>query len=804
MNKKSKIRWSNAIGLEDIPAAERLRPYQVRAVAQCAYALKHESARTCLVAPPGAGKTRCAFHIAALMDRPIEVRVPTRALVNQWQTRSQVYFLDAFGRNPPQINVSTYAAKEPFESGALIILDEAHHLVASWGKEILDTLTGAHKVLGLTGTPPYGNRGWNTFTELVGDSPIEILAPPLVRDGHLAPYLDLVWPVLSSPDEVPALWDLDQKLTQLERKHQTHIHRWSKKRLEEDLEELTEQRFVNNERLLISLCRYHFREKIEIPLDLPRDPEFFMPMTLHDRAILLWNYGEHIEDVRRTVLETGFRSIKRGFVRMEDIAQRNLASSASRIRGCIDVLKLEAYERVDGLRALILTDRDVEGDKISARGLLKALLRDSEVNKLDPILVTGSAFWVDQDLSTKFIEQFPDLEWVESDDHFEIHVSKWSTAERVALATRFLEQGSTRCLIGTRHLLGEGWDCPAVNCVIDLTGISTSVTTNQIRGRALRTDTHDPAKVASLWEIMSVAPNLCGGDRMLERLVDKYDHTFGIDADGKIRSGVARIDPLLTRSLHVVSNNIDTLRTRMKARLQRPEKAMKLWRKGEVYADQTLWKLSIAATETSNEIRPDMNKKRSLRTTKSSFRVSWKESPSVNFMMALALSALDGVALLSHTIQLEYGLIASLPGIFFLLRAWLLSRTKDYRKQLKALHIALKDNELVTGELHFHEKEGWIDSNEEESRIFVEAAKELLEPVKYPRYIIIDKKERIFAVPGVLGANKDLARSFVFAWEKKVGPCRLLFARQGEGRQKLKEAWLIEPTTEINLHQIWQ
>ena len=385
---------------------------------------------------------------------------------------------------------------------ALIILDEAHHLVATWGKDILNQLVGSHKVLGLTGTPPYGNRGWNTLLNYSALRRLKFSHLP-VRDGHLAPYLDLVWPVLSTPEETPELWELDQKLNDLELKHKRELYKWCKQRLEEDLEELTEQRFAHNERLLISLCRFHYRENEEIPLDLPKDPEFFMPMTLQDRAVLLWNYGEQIEEVRRIVLETGFRALKRGFVLMEDVAQRNLASSASRVRGCIDVLKLEAHERADGLRALILTDRDLEGEKISARGILKALLKDRGTNRLDPILVTGSAFWVDQDLFPKFKEKFPDLEWINAGDHFEVQVSKWSSAERVALATRFLEEGSTRCLIGTRHLLGEGWDCPAVNCVVDLTGISTSVTTNQIRGRALRTDPHDAAKVASLWEIVS-------------------------------------------------------------------------------------------------------------------------------------------------------------------------------------------------------------------------------------------------------------------------------------------------------------
>jgi signal transduction histidine kinase len=55
--------------------------------------------------------------------------------------------------------------------------------------------------------------------------------------------------------------------------------------------------------------------------------------------------------------------------------------------------------------------------------------------------------------------------------HHEVDVGDWSSADRVGLATKLLTEGVTQCLVGTRHLLGEGWDCPPVNCAIDLTGI---------------------------------------------------------------------------------------------------------------------------------------------------------------------------------------------------------------------------------------------------------------------------------------------------------------------------------------------
>lgn len=40
--------------------------------------------------------------------------------------------------------------------------------------------------------------------------------------------------------------------------------------------------------------------------------------------------------------------------------------------------------------------------------------------------------------------------------------------------------------MGTRALLGEGWDTPAVNCLVDLTVATTGVSVRQMRGRSLR------------------------------------------------------------------------------------------------------------------------------------------------------------------------------------------------------------------------------------------------------------------------------------------------------------------------------
>ena len=84
--------------------------------------------------------------------------------------------------------------------------------------------------------------------------------------------------------------------------------------------------------------------------------------------------------------------------------------------------------------------------------------------------------------------------------------SWWRSRHYVPLLTRYFEDGRCRCLMGTRGLLGEGWDAKKVNVLIDLTTATTSTAVHQIRGRSLRLDPANPRKVANNWDIVCVAP----------------------------------------------------------------------------------------------------------------------------------------------------------------------------------------------------------------------------------------------------------------------------------------------------------
>ena len=62
--------------------------------------------------------------------------------------------------------------------------------------------------------------------------------------------------------------------------------------------------------------------------------------------------------------------------------------------------------------------------------------------------------------------------------------------------------GRTQVLVGTRALLGEGWDAPSANTLIDLTSVTTATGVQQLRGRILRLDPAWPTKTAHAYDVV--------------------------------------------------------------------------------------------------------------------------------------------------------------------------------------------------------------------------------------------------------------------------------------------------------------
>ena len=816
----------NLSNLSNLGIAFRLRRWQVHAVEQILQRLENGEKQICLVAPPGAGKTVCSLAVAVELGRFVEVRVPTTALVEQWKQRIEdvVISMDPEEEKADNFSfrVATYASNTPLEKGALLILDEAHHLTSTWGDRIEAQEDGTQIRFGLTATPPFGSKDWNRFLELFGLEPVEIPAPPLVRDRQLCPFQDLVWPVLVDVDDLPLLQQTTNALKNIEELCGVEYRAWQDEVLREKIWELTEDYFAGKKALLVSLCRLRNAAGRDLPTDVYPDEELFEIPTLHDRAYVLWAFGKAKEkrEIDSLLRETGFRIRKSGPALITDVAWKSLAGSGARIRGAMELLELEAQMRGDDLRALIVCDRDVEGDVLSARQVLKALVSNPETDKLDPILVSGTVFWVDDDLWERIQARLPPMPWVEKDGHHELSVEGWTTGERVTFATQLLTEGMTRCLVGTRHLLGEGWDCPAVSCVIDLTGISAFVTVNQIRGRALRPNPDDPSKVASLWDVISLAPGISDGDRMLKQLVQRHEHTFGIDDQGVIRSGVARIDSVLTHSLQKVSIDVERLQKHMAKKLEEVSFCAEKWSVGQNYLDSRVWKASLPSqqlgprAELPKESIPEIEHP-AQRSALSVQKILQKRKMNRNMIASFLGNGLFwggfGALLLEANpyLGILVGLILGALGALAIKLRFGFDKNEQ-EAIVFALYEAMKEEDENLGDLHSEEGVFWVASSEDDSveggERFAQALATLFGPIRYPRYLLVDQGGRVFAIPDELSVRRDIADRFADHWAKHVCACSAVYARSKKGKAFLRKVWKLGNigVASIDVMEAWE
>jgi hypothetical protein len=179
---------------------------------------------------------------------------------------------------------------------------------------------------------------------------------------------------------------------------------------------------------------------------------------------------------------------------------RVLAYSQNKMHALVPILCREHACLGDHLRAVVVTDYEqssatgnLEGHPLSeeaggAIAVFRTLLQTPATKRLHPVLVTGATVLVADDLIAPFWQAA--RTWLASrgqavqltdEPQAGFHRLQgsgrdWGPRLYVALITDLFQGGFTRCLVGTRGLLGEGWDATKLNVLIDLTAVTTRVT----------------------------------------------------------------------------------------------------------------------------------------------------------------------------------------------------------------------------------------------------------------------------------------------------------------------------------------
>ncbi len=369
----------------------------------------------------------------------------------------------------------------------------------------------------------------------------------------------------------------------------------------------------------------YLRDRVVPWLDEDAHPPEADAAAHHTAAGDLWH------ELHGALKPIGLTLTRRGVQRRSAAVDRLVGLSAAKYDGLAAILVAERAALTDDLRAVVVTDFERATHGRSAKVLadvldpecggaisvLRFIASHAVLHDLEAVMVTGRNLVCDEDAAPHVVAAARRTA-LENDLSFTVATERdgalvrvigtgrdWRAATYTLLVTALFEAGVTRCLVGTRGMLGEGWDARSANVLVDLTSASAFVATNQLRGRCLRVDPDRPEKVADLWDVVAVAPAVARGFADWERLVRKHAHAYGLADDGAIERGVGHVHPTFA---HLSPADLPTVlravNEEMIARADRRPAIRADWRIGDDYADEVVASVELKPAASELEIEP--------------------------------------------------------------------------------------------------------------------------------------------------------------------------------------------------------
>ncbi len=773
-----------------------------------------------------------------------------------------------------------------------LVLDECHHLLETWGalvRALVRALGEQTWVLGLTATPPQEltARQRALHDELFGDRDFCVPTPAVVKEGELAPYQELAY--LTTPTSDEDTWivaertrfsELQMELLTLATGTLPFLD-WLTRRIvgRSEQEGGPQLAWADLERGDPALARAALRlvhaGMLERPAGARLREEHRAAPDGRDWAALLAAYAlEHLtrstdsEDLRllaalrRVLPGLGWMLTVRGLRATTSPVDRVCALSASKAAAATHILEAESAALGKDLRAVVLCDfeqrtaqqstrlRDASGagPSGSARLAFLVLAWSDLAPVLRPVLCTGRTLGMRREDLPAFRAFVPPsladrilaepLEGVRSLVTLTAGPG-WSARVWTPLVTDWLVSGGCHVVVGTRGLLGEGWDCPPLNVVIDLSSAATATSVTQLRGRSLRLDPARPDKVADNWTVACVADDHPRGAADYLRAVRKHDRHLAPGADGLVESGIGHCDPALEPYVAPDPQERAAVNARALERAASREQARLAWAVGTPSAGFELRALQIRAERplglpggivSATAMRPTTTLGTSDGAPLPPRRRASRLWP-LPVGSGAAASAAGTV-----TASPEVGVAAGL-GTAALVAGGLTGRR--YLQQLRALDRVPQDGQSATlrqlasavaDALHTARgtvvgaeavrvhgvRNGWLscelEAPAEQSELFATCLDELLAPLAQPRWLVsrlvlpvpaarseqrrlararalgrpVEAAVAWHAVPTWLGRNRARLVAFDAAWQTGAGGGRLVSTKDGEGAALLE------------------
>jgi superfamily II DNA or RNA helicase len=662
---------------------------------------------------------------------------------------------------------------------SVICLDEAHHLRAEWQKALYEFVAQVEHnvtVIALTATPPYDSKKseWDKYIAMCGPIDEEIFVPELIRAKTLCAHQDYIYYNFPTDEEAKAI-----------------------EKYQKNVDTAVKEVFAEGKFLEIILNSEFYKDPLEFCGELEDRPDFvkavlafleasnvkppklFVKTLEKDDRKIVWDLAVAQNLFQCMISDDQLfgnkeREFVKAFLSKHGLVEKNqvglitngdleklLFTSIGKLNSIGAIVDEEWKNLGENIRLLVLTDfiranSKVLGsdEKIKEMGVVpifELLRRRNKSLKLAAIsgkivIVPNIALGGINEIAARDNTRMRAVA-IAGTEHSELKFEGANSAQKISVITKAFNEGIINGIVGTKSLLGEGWDSPVINTLILASCVGSFMLSNQMRGRAIRIDRNKPEKVSNIWHLTAILP---------EHLLP--DVKEGLPPSADYATLERRFHGFMGLCYH---NDV------IESSLQRAK--------------------TLVAPYDENGINKANGKTFEL--------VKDREATCTRWRQALA-KASNEVLIQNEIPKPKKGFIPAVimrPTHFATVR----KVTHATIKTFKELDLINKKARAVI-EKNFANKTvdvGIARCSKYEKSIFHQAMSEVLGPFDSPKYILVKTNKNgkqdpraSFAVPEVFAKKKETAEVFKLRMSKRITNFEVCFTRSADGKKTLAAA----------------
>ena len=709
----------------------------------------------------------------------------------------------------------------------LLCLDECHHLRSEWWKalEQFRKDCGELKVIALTATPPYDSTPamWKRYMAMCGEIDEEITVPELVKEGSLCPHQDFVYfnyPTEEEKKEIEKFKErsrlMMEKLMQDEELQEAISSHAVLTGVMKDEELYENKEYMKAFLVYLKSKNVEFPKKLQIQAGTIKLPEMsavhmekLLQGFLYDNADAYAYKQEYSQRLEKELKSAGLIEKRKVMLNTNEAVEKMLISSKGKANSIRDIVLHEYGAMGKELRLLVLTDyirKEYEkavGDSqadINALGVLPffEMLRREAGDKMRLTVLCGTIVVIPAEAKEALEKEIEGIGKVTYSTIGVLPESDYIKVNAVGDAhfltgaiTNLFSKGYMQVMIGTKSLLGEGWDSPCINSLILASFVGSFMLSNQMRGRAIRVFKQNPEKCSNIWHLVCLKPwEEAKGEEEISKdfslLERRMEHFLGLHyTENTIETGMARLSyikgPYNEENVASINKNMLQLSKERASLRKRWNESLAIYKKMEIAQE----------TEVTDEVLTE----NVLKEAKGNAIIAGVAAVALG-IASIATGGILGALLGAGAVASACKAIPNVPKVLAL---------NTPVKRLRSCGMGIRKALMNQGFLQTKETTVAAETSKEkmssvylcggssyEKNIFAECVKEFFADIDDQRYLLVKKRNRkgedgFYSVPECFAKRKEDAEGFMECVTPYIGEYELVYTRTGKGKELLLE-----------------